>query len=224
VRPESELPAEAPILEEPSFPKETPIPVLVLFGPTASGKTAVLERLFAATGARYPAEVVSADSMQVYRGMDVGTAKPAPDLVARLPHHLIDIRNPTSRSASEDFVRLADEACAIAAAGRLPWSRAAPALPQEFPLGHSSAPPTIPPSAMRSASTRAAGRKPSEELRAVDPASAGRIHPTTIRIRGPRVFRVSGRPRVLRSRAPAADRPSYRFLVWLRRPRDYSIA
>jgi tRNA dimethylallyltransferase len=55
---------------------ETPKPVLVLFGPTASGKTSLLEELFIGPGALAQAEISSADSMQVYRGMDIGTAKP----------------------------------------------------------------------------------------------------------------------------------------------------
>jgi tRNA dimethylallyltransferase len=63
---------------------------LALLGPTASGKS----RLAAALAARVPAEIVSMDSAQVYRGMDIGTAKPAPEERARLPHHLIDVVDP----------------------------------------------------------------------------------------------------------------------------------
>ncbi len=234
MRPESELPAEAPIPEVPWFPVETtlpkgtPIPVLVLFGPTASGKTAVLERLFAGSGARYPAEVVSADSMQVYRGMDVGTAKPSTELLSRLPHHLIDIRNPDEPFSVGDFVRLADEACRrIAAAGRLPVvSGGTGFYLKNFLLGLSAAPPSDP--AVREAlgaELAQRGREAlREELYAVDPASAERIHAhDEYRIlRALEVFRVSGRPlSSFAAAAPAADRPAYRFLVLgIRRPRD----
>ena len=72
-----------------------PVPVLVIFGPTAVGKTAVAGRLFGPGGLLAgKAEIVSADSMQVYRGMDIGTAKPDPSFLTDLPHHLIDIKNP----------------------------------------------------------------------------------------------------------------------------------
>jgi tRNA dimethylallyltransferase len=99
-----------------------PIPVLILFGPTASGKTDVLFRLFGPDGA-FPqaAEIISADSMQVYRGMDIGTAKPSAEERGQLPHHLIDIRDPNEQFSVGDFVRLAGEAVAdIARRGKLP--------------------------------------------------------------------------------------------------------
>src|SRR5208283_5523224 len=64
--------------------------VLVIAGATCTGKTA----LAAAIARRVPAEIVSADSRQIYRMMDVGTAKPAKELLAETPHHFIDILNP----------------------------------------------------------------------------------------------------------------------------------
>ena len=84
-------------------------PVLILFGPTASGKTAILRKLFDSSD--FQAEVVSADSMQVYRGMDIGTAKPTAQERQLLPHHLIDIRDPCEQFNAGDFVRLAEETC-----------------------------------------------------------------------------------------------------------------
>lgn len=108
------------------------IPVLVIFGVTASGKTALSEALFLSDppeinlnpsncSLRGKAEIISADSMQVYRGMDIGTAKPHPDVLRDLPHHLIDICNPNEQFCAGDFVRLADKACAdIHARGKLP--------------------------------------------------------------------------------------------------------
>ncbi len=64
---------------------------LALVGPTATGKSAVALAVAEALG---DVEIVSIDSMQVYRGMDIGTAKPTPDERARVPHHLIDIVDP----------------------------------------------------------------------------------------------------------------------------------
>lgn len=90
------------------------IPVLVIFAPTAAGKTALAEKLFA-YDSNSPfagmAEVISADSMQVYRGMDIGTAKPDKSFLSRLPHHLIDICPPNEQFGVGEFVRLADECC-----------------------------------------------------------------------------------------------------------------
>ena len=73
---------------------------LALAGPTASGKTAAALELAAALDA----EVISVDSALVYRGMDIGTAKPAPTERARAPHHLIDIREPTQAYSAAEFV------------------------------------------------------------------------------------------------------------------------
>ena len=85
------------------------LPVIVLFGPTASGKTAILEELFL-KNPYCSAEIISADSMQVYRGMDIGTAKPSLEERTKLPHHLIDIKDIREQFNSGDFVRLAVKA------------------------------------------------------------------------------------------------------------------
>jgi tRNA dimethylallyltransferase len=72
---------------------------LLLLGPTASGKTAVALHL----GRRFEVEIVSVDSAQVYRDMDVGTAKPSPEARAAVPHHLIDIVDPTEAYSAGRF-------------------------------------------------------------------------------------------------------------------------
>ena len=72
---------------------------VLLLGPTASGKTAVALEL----ARRFPLEIVSVDSAQVYRGMDVGTAKPSPEERRRVPHHLIDILDPTESYSAGRF-------------------------------------------------------------------------------------------------------------------------
>ena len=84
------------------------IPVLVLFAPTATGKTDLLFKLFAG---KEEARVISADSMQVYRGMDIGTAKPTPAEQKNLPHNLIDIKNPDEQFSVAEFVERADALC-----------------------------------------------------------------------------------------------------------------
>lgn len=92
-------------------------PCLVLTGPTAAGKTAVAVALHE----RLPCSLISVDSAQVYRGMDVGTAKPGADELRAHPHALIDIRDPESVYSAADFVADAEESIAEAvSAGRLP--------------------------------------------------------------------------------------------------------
>lgn len=96
---------------------EQKIPLVVLAGPTASGKTAAGVRLCQLLDG----EVVSADSMQIYRGLTVGTAKPLPEEMQGIPHHLIDFLEPTEPFSVADYVELAHRTIAdIHARGKLP--------------------------------------------------------------------------------------------------------
>ena len=83
-------------------------PLIVLCGPTASGKTA----LALALAAQFPAEIVSCDSVAVYRGMEIGAAKPTLEERAYVPHHLIDVVAPDQPMTAGDYARLAREAIA----------------------------------------------------------------------------------------------------------------
>lgn len=92
-------------------------PAVFLMGPTASGKTALALEL----AARLPLEIISVDSALVYRGMDIGTAKPAPEIRARVPHRLIDICDPSEAYSAARFREDALRAMAeITQAGRVP--------------------------------------------------------------------------------------------------------
>jgi tRNA dimethylallyltransferase len=96
-------------------------PLLVLTGPTGSGKSDLALELSACLQPELPVEIISVDSVLVYRGMDIGSAKPGLDARARVPHHLIDIRDPAQSYSAGEFV--ADARAAIAAIqrrGRLP--------------------------------------------------------------------------------------------------------
>lgn len=91
--------------------------VILLLGPTGSGKTA----LSLAVAERFNGEIVSCDSVAVYRGMDLGTAKPSPEERARVPHHLIDVADPNQPFTAGDYSRRARAALhAIASRGKLP--------------------------------------------------------------------------------------------------------
>ena len=92
-------------------------PAIFLMGPTASGKTALAVSLVE----RFPLEIISVDSALVYRGMDIGTAKPDPATLARAPHHLLDIRDPGESYSAAAFCADARRLMAdIAARGRVP--------------------------------------------------------------------------------------------------------
>lgn len=169
---------------------------LCLAGPTASGKTAAALAIAEAL----PVEIVSVDSALVYRGMDIGTAKPTLAERARVPHHLIDIVEPTGAYSAARFVddaqRLVDE---IAARGRLPLLVGGTMLYFKALFEGLSAMPASDP-AVRAALDEEAAQKgwPAmhAELAKVDPVTAARLPPGDAqRIqRALEVWRLSGRP------------------------------
>ncbi|MFW5684110.1 MAG: tRNA (adenosine(37)-N6)-dimethylallyltransferase MiaA [Spirochaetota bacterium] len=170
-------------------------PVIFLFGPTAVGKTAIIASL-----PRGLAEVISADSMQVYRGMDIGTAKPDAILRASVPHHLIDIRDPDQRYDVGAFVDDANELMReIHARAMLPVVSGGTGFYfKHLLLGLPQAPPSDP--EVRERVLLRAEREGTdalyEELGRVDPQSAARIDGNDrYRItRAIEVFEQTGRP------------------------------
>src|SRR3954469_25652064 len=90
--------------------------IFVIIGPTASGKSTLAMALAQQIGA----EILSVDSMQVYRGMDIGTAKPRRQEQARGKHHLVDVAEPNETFAVARFVETADAIIADAAARKVP--------------------------------------------------------------------------------------------------------
>ncbi len=97
------------------------LPTIAIAGPTASGKTAAALALATVLAPRLPVEIISVDSALVYRGMDIGTAKPTRAEQAAVPHHLIDIRDPLQAYSAAEFVQDAQRLIAeIRARGALP--------------------------------------------------------------------------------------------------------
>jgi len=171
-------------------------PVVLLMGPTASGKSAVALEL----AARLPIEIVSVDSAQVYRGMDIGTAKPDGETRARVRHHLLDLIDPDQAYSAARFRIDALAAIAdIRARGRVPLLVGGTMLYfKALREGLSDLPPAN--AAVRARlDTRAADegwRSLHAELARLDPATAARLDPTdSQRIqRALEVYELSGRP------------------------------
>ena len=169
---------------------------LILAGPTASGKTAAA----LAIAARWPTEIVSVDSALVYRGMDIGTAKPSAEEQAAVPHHLIDIRDPLNAYSAAEFVRDAAQCVAdIHARGNLALLTGGTMLYVKAWLDGLDDMPAANPTVRDRLSLEAATTgwpAMHERLQAVDPDTAARLAPNdSQRIqRALEVFETSGTP------------------------------
>lgn len=169
-----------------------PCPILVILGPTASGKTAV--SLAAAREAK--AEVLSVDSMQVYRGMDVGTAKPTASERGGIPHHLIDVVEPTEPFTVARFVESAD--AVIADAGRrgvpLVATGGTPLYYKALFEGLFEGPGAD--EAVRARLREAPNEELFRRLAEVDPEAAARIHVNDHKrlVRALEVYELTGKP------------------------------
>lgn len=189
-------------------------PVITLMGPTATGKTALAMALHE----QLPVEIVSVDASQVYRGLDIGTAKPGAAELARAPHRLIDIRDPSEAYSAAEFCRDAvREIGDIHRAGRLPLLVGGTMFYfRALEFGLSRLPAANP--AIRARLLAEAAHHGWAALHArlaeVDPVSAGRIHPNDPQRlqRALEIFELTGEPL---SRLQARDRPEpapYRFV------------
>jgi tRNA dimethylallyltransferase len=174
---------------------DTP-PVICLMGPTASGKTDLALRLVEAL----PCDIVSVDSAMVYRGMDIGTAKPDAATQARAPHRLIDICDPAETYSAAQFCKDARrEAAEIQSQGRIPLLVGGTGLYfRAFEQGLSNLPAashTVRRTILEDA-RRYGWQALHRRLAEVDPDSARRIHPNDPQRlqRALEVFAVTGRP------------------------------
>ena len=152
-------------------------PVLFVMGPTASGKTALALQL----AQRFPFEIVSVDSAQVYRGMDIGTAKPDAQTLRRFPHRLLNLLDPAQAYSAGQFRRDAlQEIRTIYAAGRWPLLVGGTMLyVRALQHGLAPLPPAVASIRERLAAERAqlGARALHQRLAQVDAQAAQRIHP-----------------------------------------------
>lgn len=168
-----------------------PLPALV--GPTASGKTeaalAVAEAL--------DAEIVSCDSMLIYRGMDIGTAKPAPEQRRRVPHHLIDIAEPAQRFSVAEYQRLAGQVLQdVAVRGKRALITGGSGLYFRAVVDRLEFPTTDPSTRLDLETEAIAGtERLYERLEALDPVAAKKIEPANTRrtVRALEVAAITGR-------------------------------
>lgn len=200
-------------------------PAILLMGPTASGKTA----LAMAMARRFPVELISVDSAQVFRDMNIGTAKPDAATLAEFPHQLIDVIAPTEAYSAARFRADALAAmAAISARGRVPLLVGGTMLYFKALLEGLAELPQAEP-ATRAAIDREAARRgwPAlhAELAEIDPATAARLHSTDAqRIqRALEVFRLSGRPLSALLAAGEKQTAAYEFTAIGLLPSDRAV-
>lgn len=192
------------------------IPVLAVVGPTASGKTA----LAVALAQYFNAEIISADSMQIYKGMDIATAKPTAQETGGIPHHLMDFLDPTeSYSAAAFCTDAANAAADIVSRGKRVILAGGTGLYADAFLSGLSFQPETGGTALRALLQE---RKESEgiealyeELKALDPETAAAIHIRNEKrvLRALEMYYATGElPAAVRARAKAAQSP-YRSVV-----------
>lgn len=194
--------------------------IIVIAGPTAVGKSA----LSLALAKRLNGEIISADSMQIYRGMDIGTAKATLDERKQIPHHLLDIRDPSDEYSCADYAedarRCMDD---ILSRGRTPIFCGGTGLYLKQALCDT---PVESPPGDPELRAKLEQRDPDEnyrELMECDPESAAAIHPNNVRrvIRALEIYRLSGVQKSEWDRRCPTDR--YRtdaLLICLTAPRD----
>jgi tRNA dimethylallyltransferase len=169
--------------------------IIVVAGPTASGKTALGIDL----ALRYNGEIVSADSMQIYRRMDIGTAKATADERAQVPHHMLDVAEPDEDYSVARYVEQAEECCRdIIARGKLPIVVGGTGLYIDSLVSGRDFAAKDSDEDLRERLTleynTIGGEAMLERLRAVDPERANKLHPSDSRriVRALEIYQLTG--------------------------------
>lgn len=200
-------------------------PALFLMGPTASGKTDLAVKLVDCL----PLDIISVDSALVYRGMDIGTAKPGPEILARAPHRLIDIRDPANAYSVAEFRNDALSAMQeITSTGRIPllvggtmlYFRALEQGLSDLPKAHPGIRARLESELQKLGLPRLHRR-----LQGLDPKAAQKIHPndTQRTLRALEVIEQSGRPMSEMQEADPGQGLPYRLLKLVLAPHERSV-
>ncbi len=200
-------------------------PAILLMGPTASGKTSLAVRL----ATRFPVEIVSVDSAQIYRYLDIGTAKPDRRTLQATPHHLLDICDPTERYSAAQFCEDANQVLAeIQDRGKIPLLAGGTMLYfKALQEGLSRLPPADPNTRLViDAMARESGWPVLHaELARVDPATAARLQPADAqRIqRALEVYYLTGQPMSALIARGRTSGPPYRLIPIALEPSDRTV-
>lgn len=202
--------------------------ILALVGPTGSGKTKTAIQLCHALNA----EVVSMDSMQIYRGMDIGTAKPTQQERSAAPHHMIDVADPEQIFTVSMYRNMACQIIDdILSRGKLPLLVGGTglylqAISYDMSLGEKGADSALREELNQIASKPEGARELHARLQSVDPATAAKLHPNDVRrvIRALEIYETSGKAKSEQANEARAEGP-YRVLVYgLSLPREQMYA
>ena len=190
--------------------KDGKIRALAVTGPTAGGKTA----LSIALALALDGEIISCDSMQIYRGMDIGTAKATKEEQSTVPHHMIDILDPTESFSAAEFAARAEKiACEIHERGRVPILCGGTGLYLEAlrTARHGTPMPNDP--ALRDSLFAIAEKEGAMALYArlvrVDPVSAEEIHPNNVKrvVRALEIYHLTGKPKSVVDKEAPEENP-----------------
>lgn len=201
--------------------------VIAVAGPTASGKSDLALQL----AQKLDGEIICMDSMQIYRRMDIGTAKPTAEEQALVPHHMLDIVDPTENYAVADYAQNAEKViCEIAARGKQPilvggTGLYLKALMHGLSLGNAGGDEKIRARLYAMAEEPEGKAHLHRQLAEVDPASAAKFHPNDIRrvIRALEVYELTGTP-ISRQRQDEPERPFSILPLAIDMPRDVLYA
>lgn len=193
-----------------------PPKILVIVGPTASGKT----RMAVELAQRHNGEVISADSMQIYRTMDIGTAKPTKEEMGGVPHHMIDVADPEEDFSVARYVEMAARCVDdVLARGKLPIVAGGTGLYIDSLLSGRTFASFSPDSALRGELEQELAEKGGqamlEALAQMDPEAAQRLHPNDHKriIRTLEVYRSTGKTITQHNRETQAIPPRYDALT-----------